>query len=418
MKRSLSFTCSEASLVVAGTCLIAGTYGLVRLAYGLFLPDVQRSIGLTDSAAGLISSGASIAYCVGALLGLTAATRARRLVVAALGTAAAGAAAMAVAQDTIVFAPAAVIASTGAGLASPALVALIEQTVHESRQGRAQAVVNTGTGPGLAAAGLLAMLLLPHWRWAWAASAVFTAIAGLAVLHAGGGRDRASTGLDDPARAVGPGALMGHLGAATIPLVGAVGLGAGSAATWTYGRSLLVGAGADQATSLAAWTVIGVGGTVAALTAGTLSRLHPRHAWALTVLTVATATAGLASAPHVAMVAIVSCGLFGWAFVAATSALIAWAVLLAPGDAGSLTAAFFVALVLGQAVGSALVAAVAAGLGIDGGFWAAAAITSLAGVGPLVTRSRDARRSRRASTPTRRAGPRPGSGPAQRSTRC
>src|SRR3978361_719767 len=98
MKRPLSIgNPREVGLVAAGTALIAGTYGLVRLAYGLFLSDIQVSLGLTSAQAGWVSSGASVVYCIGALVGLMADRRPRLLVLAAVGTAALGAAGMALA---------------------------------------------------------------------------------------------------------------------------------------------------------------------------------------------------------------------------------------------------------------------------------------------------------------------------------
>ena len=73
MKRALSFEVGrQGALVVAGTALIAGTYGLVRLAYGLFLPDIDASLSLGPTLAALVSSGGSLAYCAGALVGLVA----------------------------------------------------------------------------------------------------------------------------------------------------------------------------------------------------------------------------------------------------------------------------------------------------------------------------------------------------------
>ncbi len=72
------------------TALVAATYGLVRLTFGLFLPDVQESLGLGTRAAGYISSGSSLVYCVGALLGLVAGGQPRRLVAAAAVTACVG----------------------------------------------------------------------------------------------------------------------------------------------------------------------------------------------------------------------------------------------------------------------------------------------------------------------------------------
>ena len=71
-------------LLATGAGLIAATYGLVRLAYGLFLPDVQLALGFSEATAGLISSGASVMYCVGATVGFFLASRQpRSLIVAA-----------------------------------------------------------------------------------------------------------------------------------------------------------------------------------------------------------------------------------------------------------------------------------------------------------------------------------------------
>ncbi len=152
--------------MATGLGTIAATYGLVRLALGLFLPDVQRDLGFGAAVGGAVSSGASVLYCVGALVGFVSAGRsARRLVAAATLAAGLGAVVMAAAPTALVFGAAAVVASTGAGLASPALVQLVRERVAAEGRSRAQAVVNAGTGPGLVVAGLLALLLLPGVAW-------------------------------------------------------------------------------------------------------------------------------------------------------------------------------------------------------------------------------------------------------------
>lgn len=279
MKRSLSSASShDTSLVVAATCFIAATYGLVRLAYGLFLPDVQASLGLTTATAGAVSSAASVAYCVGALCGSAAGRRRRVLVAAALTTAVAGSLGMATASGVASFATAAVVASTSAGLASPALVAVVQHHLDGPRGDRAQGVVNSGTGPGLVAAGVLAAALSPDWRTAFVVSAAVSAAAGLAVLLLDGPRGARARTQGPEARGVlaprpqrtGP-AAWSRLAR---PAGGALLLGAASAALWTYGRSLLVGAGLGAGWSTAAWIGVGVGGTVTAATAGLDAHLH------------------------------------------------------------------------------------------------------------------------------------------------
>ncbi|GAA1922198.1 hypothetical protein GCM10009797_14850 [Nocardioides hwasunensis] len=366
----------EALLVVAGAGLIAGTYGLVRLAYGLFLPDISRAVDMGTATAGYIASGASAAYCVGALVGLLLAARPRVLVLLAVATASGGAVLLALAPTLAVLGPAVVVASTGAGLASPGLVGVVARSVTASRGAAAQATVNAGTGPGLVAAGLLA-LALPDWRTAFVLAAVVTALAGGAVLlldrDEGRSAPTPAASADDE-----PDLALASLLALGVPALGAVLLGAASAVTWTYGRTQVAATGASDTATVVAWIALGVGGTATVLTSRRLAALSPRSAWMLAagVVAVATATLGLPTAPLPAYV--VACAGFGWGFVAASSALIAWAGRAVPGRDAAGTSALFVALVLGQAAGSALAGALAGGRGLSSAFVVSAVVALVA----------------------------------------
>jgi predicted MFS family arabinose efflux permease len=386
MKRSFSFGAARRwALVVAGTCLIAGTYGLVRLAYGLFLPDIQASVSMGSAGAGYVSTGASVAYCVGALAGLVASQRPRLLVAGALMTASVGSIGMASAADLSTFAPSAVLASMGAGLASPGLVAIVERNLPAGRVDRAQATVNAGTGPGLVAAGLLA-LLLTQWRLGFVAGATFTAAAGVCVLLL----DRRDGHRNHSGETPGPSAVGSRwLAVLVVPATAAVLLGAASAAVWTYGRAHLVSAGASGSASTVAWIAIGVGGTATVLSARLLSAWRPSRAWLLTASVVALAIATLGLAPDRYRVAALACGAFGWGFVAASSALIAWTTQLVPDRAAPGTSVLFISLVLGQAAGSAAAGAVSGSLGMSTTFVLAATVAVAAAACALVpTRTR------------------------------
>jgi predicted MFS family arabinose efflux permease len=364
MKRALSF--SSWGLVAAGTSLIAGTYGLVRLAYGLLLPDISASLDMDPAAAGYISAGASAAYCVGALLAMVVPHRPRTLVVGAASTAAAGSVGMALVTSVATFAPAAVLASAGAGLASPGLVAVVARNVTAVGADRAQATVNAGTGPGLVAAGLLA-LVLPDWRAAFVVAAAFTTAAGVAVLVLDRGRT------SQPA-ARGPAPVACLVG----PAAGALLVGTASAVVWTYGRTHLVEAGLSDRASVLAWVALGLGGTASVLTARRASAWGPARAWAVSVSGIAVSVAALAAAPGVPAVGVVACGVFGWGFVAASSAMISWVVAVVPDRAASGTSVVFVALVLGQVVGSAAAGALADRVGLPVTFLLAAFVAAIA----------------------------------------
>ncbi|MCY1695142.1 MFS transporter [Curtobacterium sp. SL109] len=382
MKRSFSNGTHPTALVVAGTALIAVTYGLVRLAYGLVLPDVQADLGLSASAAGGIASGASLLYCVGAVVGFVqAARRPRVLVVAAALTAAVGSVGMALAPGAAVFGAAAVLGSAGAGLASPALVQVVTRNVRPAGVSRAQTIVNSGTGPGLVAAGLVALVVLPDWRTAWLVAAGSAVLAGAAVLLLDSDTDDTDTNTHDsdtdsaeaphrPTRSW----FRRH----TTPLVAAGLLGAGSAAVWNAGRAALVAAGADRTTSIVAWIAIGVGGAAVVLTARRLADLGLRWTWLVTVTAVALGTLALGLAPGRIGVVLVACAVFGWGYTAATGALLTWTASIDAERAPAGASMLFVVLVLGQAVGGAVAGAAVDGVGYGAALVGAAVVTALA----------------------------------------
>ncbi|MCM3506642.1 MFS transporter [Curtobacterium sp. ODYSSEY 48 V2] len=409
MKRSFSLPTSV--LLASGLGLVAATYGLVRLAFGLFLPDVQRDLGFGADVGGAVSSGASVLYCTGAVVGFLLADRAaRELVVVAALTAGLGAITTAASATTVVFGVAAVVASTGAGLASPAMVQLVAGRLDGAARDRAQAVVNSGTGPGLVAAGVLALVLLPDWRTAWAAAGVVTLLVGAVVFLAAGRRapDARSTpaaaqrsALQRPAvrrpalRAALPG--RSWFGAQVVPVVVALLLGAGSAAVWTYGRSALVGAGVPSGLTVVAWIALGVGGASVAVTARWTSGLPAARLWLLTTTLAAVAVLTLGLLPHVVGAALVACALFGWGYTAATGALIAWTTEIDHVHAAAGTALLFVVLVAGQALGAAAAGVLVGPAGTATTFTAAAAVVAVAATTPLVV----ARRDLRPAVPTR-----------------
>jgi predicted MFS family arabinose efflux permease len=379
VKRSFSVA-APTVFVASGTALIAATYGLVRLAYGLVLPDVQHALGFGAALAGWTSAGSSALYCVGAFVGFVAApARPRLLVVLAGASAGAGAVGMATSPTAIVFALSAVLASAGAGLASPALVTLVQLAVRRDTA-RAQAVVNSGTGPGLVVAGLLALVLLPEWRVVWWVAAGATVAAAAAVflagLAAGGGRARMT------ARPSAHPPRSWHTAHRRLVVVSLL-LGAGSAAVWTYGRTLLVDAGAPAPLSVTAWVALGVGGAAVAVTARWTGRLRARSAWAVTAGAVAVATATLALVPQVTGVALVACVVFGWGYTAATGALIAWTTELDADRASAGTSLLFVVLVLGQALGAGVAGAAVDTVGTGATFLGAAVVAAVGAVAAL-----------------------------------
>lgn len=365
-------------LVAAGSALIAATYGLVRMAYGLFLPDVQADLGLDVAAAGVVSAGASVVYGVGAVVGfLTAARHARALVIAAAVAASVGALGMALSPVSLVFAVFAIASSAGAGLASPALVAVLQRDPATSRSPRSQAVVNAGTGPGVVIAGTLALVLAPDWRLAWIIAAVVTVLAAVGVLGAArGGMDAAVPPTLPP---------LSWFVAHRRVLLAALLFGAGSAAVWTYGRTMLVASETSSGASMAAWVTLGIGGTLVIVTARWMERLEPSVAWVVTAIVVAIATVGVLAGGAWALLTFAA---FGWGYTAGSGVLIAWTAQIDAPRAPAGTALLFVTLILGQALGAAVVGGVIPAAGYPVAFVLAASVSAAAIVPAVGARPR------------------------------
>jgi fucose permease len=84
-------------LVAPGLGMIAVTYGLARFAYGLFLPEMRETLGLSETTLGLIGAGSYVGYCFAIVIALvfTSRTGPRFIAVAAGVVAVVGMAAVA-----------------------------------------------------------------------------------------------------------------------------------------------------------------------------------------------------------------------------------------------------------------------------------------------------------------------------------
>ncbi|TDK28230.1 MFS transporter [Arthrobacter crusticola] len=363
MKRSLHQERTGAGPVFTAACvtLIGATYGLARLGYGLFLPAFSAAFALTPTVGGLLASGASVTYCVSAMLGFRfAPTRPRLVVVLAGLTATGGSALIAAAPGTTVFVGAVLLAGMGAGFASPALVELVQRNFEPAGQDRLQSVVNSGTGFGVIAAGTFSLVLGSSWRLAWALIAVVSFSAMIGVLQSDTScGDSARGSRPGSRRPTAPGTRHRRAGLYLLrrPVTAAFIFGLGSSAIWVHGRALLEGLGGMTVeSSAAAWIALGAGGAAAALTSPWLARHTIQTTWPVTVLGVAITTATFAIAPQSIAASFGAAALFGLAYTAATSVLIIWAARTAKSSATG-TSVLFISLVLGQAMGATLVGA-------------------------------------------------------------
>jgi len=374
-KRSLQSR-SANGLVAAGLAVIAVTYGLARYGYGLYLPEFRAAFGLSAGAAGAVAAGGYGGYCAAAVLAgrLVGTGRARATLWLAGGSASLGCLLVATAWSGPVLAVGALVAGSGAGAATPALVAAVTATVPAAGEARAQGVVNSGTGAGVVAGGLLVLSVPGSWRWSWVGFAVVS----LAVTS---WADRSARWASAPHLAIpaprGPGnpRVLRRLGR---PLLAALLAGGGCAGVWTFGRDLMAEEGGlpDRVTGLL-WCVLGAAGLLGGASGVLVARVGLRAAWTSSVAVAGGGTALLAAAPGAPALAAVALTCFGAAFVSLSGVLLAWGAEREPAAAPAAAGVLFIGLTVGQALGSVLLGAVAGAGGPVPAFYAAAALVVL-----------------------------------------
>lgn len=360
------------ALVPAGLAVIGATYGLARYGYGLYLPELRAAFPLSTAVAGAIASGSFAAYCLTAALAgrLVVRGRARTALWLAGGSAALGSAVVAVAWSWQSLAVGILIAGSGAGFATPALVEAVAATVPAEAESRAQGVVNSGTGAGVVLGGLVVLSAPQAWRWAWAGFAV---VALLCTWWA----DRCTAWPSGPRLPV-PGAARGPARTLRRPLAAAVVAGAGSASVWTFGRDLVTAAGIPSGVAGLLWCLLGVAGLAGGLSGHLVDRVGVRSAWPFSAGLAAAAVVLLASSPGSVAAAALSLACFGAAFVALSGVLIAWGTEAVPHAAGQAAAVVFIGLTAGQAVGAVVLGALAGTIGVPPTFVVAAGLLALA----------------------------------------
>ncbi len=381
-------TTGAVGLAAAGMSLIAVCYGLARFAYGLFVPVFRAEFHLDAATAGAVAAGSYAGYCVAIVVATLATSRwgARQVAVAAGACATVGTAIIATAPGTFALACGVVLAGSSTGLASPPLAEAVARAVPPRLEPRLQTVVNAGTGLGVLVSGPVALLFTGSWRWAWAAFSVLAFAVSLWVWLAVPRRARSAGG--SASRVDGRGAALGISGIG-VPrgggrlLVAAFSMGLASAATWTFGRDLVAGAGNSTLTGVTMWIALGAAGLLGAFAGDLTTRLGPARCWTAGMVLLGVATAVLALAASSAVVAVVVGAAFGALYIALTGLLLLWGTRLLPRRPVVGVGAAFLLLALGQAVGAPVLGAVADAVTLPGAFLVAAAAAVLgAGIRP------------------------------------
>lgn len=339
-------------LVLPGITMIAVTYGLARFSFGLLLPDINASLGMSEFVSGTISSLFYLAYCVTIILStvITTVKGPRNMIILAGLSAFVGLLLMAATPSVWLLALGVLLAGGSTGLISPPYGAAISLWIKPDHQGKANTWINSGTSLGIILSGAGAIFLAPNWRVTYLIYAVLTFIILLWNFRAIPKTEKSS----HVSFKKGNLSIRGVKGAA--PLVAASFLlGIATAAFWTFSRSFIEVAGSYSDWQLSAfWITIGVFGVLGGFSGSLIEKRGLSFSYRLGGIAISFASIILAVATGNGFLAFLSAAIFGSSYIFLSGALLVWGIRVFITNASLGIGVPFLILALGQVIGSIL----------------------------------------------------------------
>ncbi|MDN4526407.1 MFS transporter [Fictibacillus fluitans] len=334
-------------IVLPGIAMIGVTYAFARFSFGLFLPNISQSINLTESNAGVTGSTAYIAYTLALFTSSYLIKRFGQLRVIQFAglSAVIGLFGIGLSQNFLSLALSTFIAGLGSGWASPAYSQVASTSLNKDDKDRGNTWMNSGTSFGLIVSGPIAILFTDHWRFAFISFAIIS----LAVLLWNSIRiPYEKPELHDEKIISGP-----IFKKAKYLLLSSFIVGFGSSIYWTFSRSFLkVEYNMSDHESVIFWVTMGVTGAVGGLAGGIMNRggLTLSYRLALLLLSISVISITIPS-----LYSVYSSGfLFGISYIFVTGLLIVWATRIFPLVPHVGVSLSFLALGVGQSIGSAM----------------------------------------------------------------
>lgn len=354
---------SALRLASAGIGVVGVSFGMARYGYGLLLPDIRATYGLSSGALGLIAAGSYVAYlaALAAAGRLAARAGARRLVVIGGGFATFGMLLAGLSRDPHLLAAGILVAGVSSGLVFPPFSDAVDELVAPERRARTLGAISSGTGYGVAVAVPIALVAGGAWRAAWLA---FAAVSALATLWA--------------ARVL-PARCRGRA-PATLPrirwswlvcprsgplLAGALLIGLGASVFWTFAVDYVVDEGSlPSGTSRLFMAVVGLASVLGGLAGDLVRRVGAPGAFVTMTFAMAGSLCLLAVAPGALGAAALAGAAFGAGYNVVVAIQSIWtSAVFASRPSAGLAAVMFM-LGLGQLAGPPLAGLLADGLGL------------------------------------------------------
>ncbi|EWH03413.1 major facilitator transporter [Halomonas sp. BC04] len=350
-----------------GAGLIAISFGLARFAFGLFVPAISTDLDLTPYRIGIIGALPLISFVLATLVAPLAADRLGARVLAILSSCfgAGGLALISLASDAISLGIGVFICGICTGLMMPALTTAMQALVSRTMHGRVSSIMNAGTSIGIIVAVPTVVFLSDAWRFTYA---MFAVLAGIGIVAAWYFIPSVSRVM--PANAAPPPPINRQQWSRLIRLtLFAFAMGFVAAPYWLFAPDLAVTLGALPAGHTGwLWFAVGIAGLGGAMVSDLADRNNPPITQALMLMMLASSLALLAASPGQLGLAIFSALVFGLAYMSLTGLYLMTGIRLLPGRLSMGPVLPFMAVALGQAVGSPVIGALVDGLGYADGF--------------------------------------------------
>lgn len=333
-----------------GAVLIALSYGLARFAFGLYVPAIRADLDLSAEIIGQVGAMPYLSFCLASVFAASVVDRlgARGAALTACAFGGVGLLVISRAGDAWTLAAGVFACGVCTGLMMPALTAGMRARVDPAVHGRVGAVMNAGTSLGVAVSVPTALWLASEWRGSYvgfAVVALFCAVLAWWFLPSSAGLDRRRP-LDRGPVSTGRAALR------RLSLF-SFAMGLTSSAYWVFAPDLVETLG-DQPGGNSAWLWFALG--LAGLAGGAASDLADRLGMGLTQGLALALMSGslllLALFPGSLPLALVSAALFGAVYMMLTGIYLVTGVRLLIHHPSLGPVIPFLAIAVGQAVGS------------------------------------------------------------------
>nr|WP_239534025.1 MFS transporter [Thalassobacillus pellis] len=332
--------------------MIAVTYGLARFSFGLLLPEINKSLEISDLVSGMISSLFYLAYCFTIIYSTVITTNEgpRRMIISAGISAFTGLFLMCFSPNVWVLALGVLFAGGSTGLVSPPYGAAISLWIKEDMQKRANTWINSGTSFGIGLSGAGAILLTSNWRltyFIYAMLALFILVWNFNSIP----KDNKNPGLMFKKGEL---SIKGVQG--SIPLIlASLTLGISTSAFWTFSRSFIEVTGDYSEWQLSGfWVILGLCGVLGGFSGSLVERKGLPFAYRLGSISIAAASIMLSVSPGNWLLSYLSAGIFGCFYIFLTGVLLVWGIHVFISNASLGIGAPFLLLAVGQVIGSIL----------------------------------------------------------------